>query len=212
MHCDEFNRYLDDYLDGGLEARPLQLCHMHVDSCVHCRRNVDDAQNLRASLAAYGKATTPQPETGFYDRALAKAALIGARKQRKRWVLAGFGSAIAATLMLMVVSSVFFTTDDIGQPAIPGITMALETPHTFNLIFSSADVLQDASMTVTLPLGIEIVGFAGQSEITWKTSLKQGRNILPLTLIATSPMGGELLATLQHENDNKMFRLQVSVI
>jgi hypothetical protein len=35
---------------------------------------------------------------------------------------------------------------------------------------------------------------------------------LPLTLIATSPVGGELLATLQHEDDNKIFRLQVTVI
>ena len=52
-----------------------------------------------------------------------------------------------------------------------------------------------------LPDGIEIDGFAGQRVITWRTSLKAGSNILPLTLIATSPLGGELLATLQHEDE-----------
>ena len=67
-------------------------------------------------------------------------------------------------------------------------------------------------MTVTLPDGIEIDGFAGQREITWRTSLKAGNNVLPLTLIATSPAGGELLAVLQHEEDDKIFRLQVTVI
>ena len=67
-------------------------------------------------------------------------------------------------------------------------------------------------MTVALPAGIEIDGFAGQREITWMTSLKEGRNVLPLTLVATSSFGGELLATLQHADDNKVFRLQVSVI
>ncbi len=67
-------------------------------------------------------------------------------------------------------------------------------------------------MTVRLPEGIEVDGFAGQREITWMTTLKEGRNILPLRLVATSSFGGELLATLQHEDDNKIFRLQVSVI
>jgi hypothetical protein len=67
-------------------------------------------------------------------------------------------------------------------------------------------------MTVFLPEGIEIDGFAGQREITWMTSLKAGENILPLTLIATSPSGGELLATLRHEDDDKTFRLKVAVV
>jgi hypothetical protein len=90
--------------------------------------------------------------------------------------------------------------------------MAFEQPQTFNLVFSSASALSDATMTVVLPHGIEVAGFAGQREITWMTSLKEGRNILPLTLIATSPAGGELLATLQHEDDDKTFRLKVTVI
>ena len=76
----------------------------------------------------------------------------------------------------------------------------------------SSIVVEDAPMTVTLPEGVEVKGFAGQREITWMTSLRKGDNILPLTLIATSPIGGELLATLRHENDDKTFRLQVTVI
>jgi len=63
-----------------------------------------------------------------------------------------------------------------------------------------------------LPEGVEIDGFAGQREITWLTSLREGRNVLPLTLIATAPVSGELLATLQHGDDSKTFRLKVTVI
>jgi hypothetical protein len=90
--------------------------------------------------------------------------------------------------------------------------MSLEEPRTLNLVFSSAVTLADASMTVTLPDGIELDGFAGQREVTWMTSLKAGRNILPLTLIATSPHGGDLLATLRHENNDRSFRVRVNVI
>jgi hypothetical protein len=44
------------------------------------------------------------------------------------------------------------------------------------------------------------------------TSLREGRNVLPLTLIATAPVSGELMATLRHEDDDKTFRLQVTAI
>jgi hypothetical protein len=67
-------------------------------------------------------------------------------------------------------------------------------------------------MTVVLPPGVEVAGFAGQREITWITSLTAGKNVLPLTLIATSPQGGELMATLRHEGDDRTFRVQVIVI
>ena len=114
-------------------------------------------------------------------------------------------------MALWIVSGVFFTTPEIDAPAVPSVTMALEQPQTFNLVFSSATPLDNATMTVLLPEGIEVDGFAGQREITWMTSLNEGRNILPLTLVATAPVSGELLATLQHEDDDKSFRLQVTV-
>ena len=98
------------------------------------------------------------------------------------------------------------------EAPVPSVTMALEVPQTFNLAFSSAMALEGATMTVILPEGVEVDGFAGQREITWMTSLSEGRNILPLTLIATAPVSGELLATLRHGDDDKTFRLQVTAI
>ena len=126
--------------------------------------------------------------------------------------MTGFGGAVAAATALWIVSSVFLTTPDITEPSIPSVTMTLEQPRTLNLVFASAVALENATMTVLLPEGVEVEGFAGQREITWMTSLDEGRNILPLTLIATSPVGGEILATLRHEDDDKTFRLQVSII
>jgi len=167
---------------------------------------------LQQRLADYGQATMPRPDATFYHRAIARAVTAGNRQHRNRWILTGFGGAVAAMFMAWVVSGVYFAAEEIDAGAIPSVTMALETPQTFNLVFSSASALRDATMTVTLPEGIELEGFAGQREITWITSLTDGRNILPLTLIATSPLGGELLATLQHENNDKLFRLQVIVI
>lgn len=212
MNCDQVTEILDDYLDGMASSDERRAVEQHVQDCAACQALVGGHRELLTRLARFGETSCPEPANGFYDRALARAAQAGAKRQRNRWVMTGFGGAVAASLMIWVVSSVLFLSPEPDQPAIPTVTMALESPQTFNLVFSSATALTDASMTVSLPDGIEVQGFSGQREITWMTSLREGRNILPLTLIATSPVGGELLATLQHGNDDKMFRLQVSVI
>ena len=119
---------------------------------------------------------------------------------------------MGASVSTSMVGGMFLKTPEIAQLAIPAIAMTLEEPRTVNLVFSSATALANATMTVVLPQGLEVVGFAGQQEITWMTSLTEGKNILPLTLIATSPQGGELMATLRHEDDDKTFRVQVTII
>ena len=147
------------------------------------------------------------------DRALARATHEGTRRQRTRWILTGFGSAVAAGLVLWLVAGFFLDAPRLPQPAgdIPGVAMTLEEPRTVNLVFASKTALEAATLTVTLPDGIELAGFPGQREIRWKTSLAEGRNLLPLELIALTPAGGEVLARLEHDNRKRTFRLRIEV-
>jgi len=155
----------------------------------------------------------PQAEAGFYDRALVRAVHRGSRRQRNRWLLAGFGSAVAAGLAIWMITAMLMTAPQLpdAEPAIPGVTIAMEQERTVRLVFSSAEALDSATLTVSLPDGIELAGFPGQREITWETSLQEGRNLLPLTLIALTPAGGEVLARLEHKDRNRTFRLRVDV-
>lgn len=212
MTCKLIANKLDEYFDGGLTASEKTELDTHISTCAVCEKAHNDELNLRQMLKDYGESTMPQADAAFYDRALLTAAQQGTLRQRKRWVMTGFGGAVAAAMALWIVSGVFFSAPQINEPALPTVTMALEKPQTFNLVFSSATALEAATMTVVLPEGVEVQGFAGQRQITWMTSLKEGRNILPLTLIATSPVGGQLMATLKHQDDDKTFRLQVKVI
>jgi hypothetical protein len=98
-----------------------------------------------------------------------------------------------------------------ADAGIPGVTIAMEQPRTVNLVFASAQALDSATLTVTLPDGVELDGFPGQREVTWETSLDEGRNLLPLTLIALTPVGGELLARLEHDDRDRTFRLRLDV-
>ena len=167
-------------------------------------------QEIQALLKDY---PMPEATTAFYDQALVRATHEGTRRQRNRWLMTGFGGALAAGLALWLIGGFFLTTPNLPatDPNIPGITMTLEEPRTVNLVFASATDLESATLTVTLPDGIELAGFPGQREIAWQTSLKQGKNFLPLEHIAVSPVGGEVLARLEHDDRDRTFRLRVEV-
>ena len=155
----------------------------------------------------------PEAQAGFFDEAMVQAAQAGARRTRNRWLMTGFGSAIAAGLAIWILSGVFMSSPTLVAPdiEIPGVTIALEQQQTVNLVFASAAKLDSATLTVILPEGIELSGFPGQREISWETSLDAGKNRLPLKLIALTPTGGELLARLEHNDRDREFRLRVDV-
>lgn len=210
MNCDYTERNLDDYVDGRVAEGQREAIANHVVSCESCAALVAREQEFRGLLRDY---PAPQAAAGFYDRALVRAAGHSSRRQRNRWLLTGFGSAIAAGLAIWVISGVLLTAPnpaDTGS-TIPGVTVALEVPRTVNLVFASATSLESAMLTVSLPEGIELAGFPGQREISWETSLNEGRNLLPLKLIALTPAGGELLARLEHKDRNRTFRLHIDV-
>ena len=212
MDCKQTDEMLDDLLDGALTDAEAGSLNAHAATCVACGELIERERALRQRLRRYGDLTMPTPDTTFFDDALVTAARSGTARQRNRWLLTGFGGAIAAGLALWIVAGVLLQAPQIDTPAVPAVTMALEEPRTVNLVFSSAEALDNAVLAVSLPHGVEIEGFAGQREITWETSLEEGKNILPLTLIATTSQGGELLATLTHGGDDKRFRVLVTVI
>lgn len=152
-----------------------------------------------------------EAHTGFYDQALMRATHEGSRRQRNRWLMTGFGSAVAAGLVLAYVSGVFLAAPTDPETDIPGVTMTLAEPQTVNLVFSSNEALDNATLTVSLPDGVELAGFPGQREISWVTSLSVGKNLLPLKLIALTPTGGVVLARLEHDDRNRTFRLRIQI-
>jgi hypothetical protein len=172
--------------------------------------NLDEERQLLDLLKDY---PMPEAAAGFYDQALVRAVHKGSRRQRNRWLMTGFGSAVAAGIVLAFVSGVFFDTPDVPQldSNIPGVTMALAEPQTVNLVFSSTEALDGATLTVSLPDGVELAGFPGQREISWTTNLSVGKNLLPLNLIALTPVGGVVLARLEHDHRDRTFRLRVQI-
>ena len=91
------------------------------------------------------------------------------------------------------------------------MTMAMYETRTVNLVFSSSTELQGARLIVDLPPGVELEGKEGAQQLRYRTTLQQGKNVLPLRLVAVRGAGGELVARLEHKDKKKTFRLKVDV-
>ena len=200
-------------MDQALDPESMEFLENHISACETCQQIIEREHKLRRALIEYGDSSVSTPTASYFDETLITAARKGRKQQQKRSWLTGFGSAVAAGIAIWIVSGVWLSApiDGSVDSEIPTVTMALEEPRTVNLVFSTAINLDDATLTVLLPEGIEIAGFEGQREITWMTSLREGKNVLPLQLIATLPTSGELLATLRHGDDDRTFRLRVNV-
>ncbi|HNP37095.1 MAG TPA: hypothetical protein PKK10_14685 [Woeseiaceae bacterium] len=173
--------------------------------------NPQDEQ-LGRRLSAY---QPPPPARGFYESAVQRALVARQQKKdRRRHLLGGLfgglGVAAAAGLVAFLVGPMIAGVDD-DSSELPEVTIALAEAQTVRLVFSSTEALVDATLTVSLPPGVELQGFPGQREVSWETSLAAGQNVLPLRLLAVGPTGGELLAHLEHDSRDKSFSLRISV-
>jgi anti-sigma factor RsiW len=211
MRCLELHDTLDDYIDGRLPAGDVAALDEHVRECSNCQRLTTRERELRDLLQSYGESAVPQPDTAFFDAALRRAASEGRVEARNRWLMTGFAGVIAATVAIWITSGTLLTSP---APAVQmaEISMTLEQPRTVNLVFSAENELRDATLTLLLPAGVELAGFAGRQQVSWRTDLNKGRNVLPLTLIGHSQVEGELQAVLKHKDDDREFRVRVRVI
>lgn len=209
MPCNELSRQLDDFMDGALTARASEALTRHVESCADCQAVHAAERSLRSSLA---RLPVDAPSPDYYERALAFA-----RRQRRRndpRRSSRFGSfALAAVATMVIAIGVATLSDRIAPSAsIPEVTIALEAESSVNLVFSTATALADATVSLELPDGIEVVGHPGKRELAWTTDLRPGKNALRLPLVARIAVNDELIARVRHDGEESEFRMRVRVI
>jgi hypothetical protein len=201
MDCRCFALQVDDWLDGRLNVAERQSMQSHVESCPGCRRGYGAAGALRAALR-----TLPAPalRPGFAERALAKAA--AAPRTGRQAVL---GMALAASVVLgLGVAAILFA---VRPEPVQTLVLTERQPESVRLMFNADKPLSGATLSLTLPENVEIVGYGERRELTWQADLGAGGNLLRLPLIAHGPAGGELVARLTLGASSRTFRLKIKV-
>jgi anti-sigma factor RsiW len=206
MACHYIDEQLDQYLDAELTAESRAAFEAHAAACEDCRERLAHAERLQRTLAAL---LVPGPTPRFFERAMARAA-TGPRVSHK-WV--GWAVGLAAAIALLAIAPL------LERPALgpaPGglseVALTLNETRTVNLVFAAAEELEHVSLSVDLPAGVELARYPGLRRVSWTTQLKAGKNVLPLTLVASDGVGGELVATLRHDATQKTFRVAIAVM
>jgi anti-sigma factor RsiW len=200
MDCRCFALQVDDWLDGRLNVAERQSMQSHVENCPGCSRGYADARELRAQMRALA---APALRAEFAERALLKA---GAAR-RGRWALPPM--ALAASLVLGVgVAAILFA---LRPEPVHTVILTVQQPESVRLMFNADKPLSGATLSLTLPENVEIVGYGERRELTWQADLGAGGNVLRLPLIAHGPAGGELVARLTLGASSRTFRLKIKI-
>ncbi len=210
MLCNQVEKNIDDYLDGYIGDDVAAQIALHVQNCSMCLRELEATQAIRNSLA---EMPAIAPAEDFFERAVTHAARLGdaaSTRQRVR-----FSGAIAAAFALILGTSVMFERLDSSTPAafaeLPEVVLARDTVTPIKLVFTSPSALVGARLSLQLPVGVELAGYNGRSDLSWSTDLEPGKNVLRLPLVGHMPASDQLVAKLEHPDGTKTFRLLVTV-
>lgn len=210
MTCRQIETQLDEYLDGMLEGRAKADLERHTSECNDCARTLARATALKEKLTLL---PVEGPAVGFFDEALRRAADSQQTAKPKASVAGWYTGAIAAGIAaIAMVGLLVNPVEPVTPPqGVAQLAMAIEETRTINLVFASEEALEQVSLTVELPAGVELANYPGQDRVLWSTRLQPGNNVLPLDLVALGGTGGELVATMRRDGKEKVFRVNIAV-
>jgi hypothetical protein len=206
MSCETTTQYLNDFLDGSLDGLKVQDIQSHMQKCEACRRLVEREQGLRAALRDL---PVPELRPDFVRSTLAKARQGHERRARRRLAMRG---AIAAGFALFVVANLLVTSPVKNPVEVARITLEKDQIHEIKLVFNSKSDVDGATFTVQLPGNVALRGFPHQQSVSWKGRLKQGKNLLVLPVMATGPVEGDLIASIENAESKKAFHLGIQMV
>jgi len=212
MNCHDIANLLDSREVLELTAAQQESVNAHLSSCASCER---EWRAVRA-LWDVSMIETPAPRPDFFTQAIRLATAAGARKEARPprqpsfWQGAGFGAAIAASLVAAVMTF-FIAPDaaDVEQRA--AITVALNEPRDVDVAITSAAALAQAQIRVVLTGGVRLAGYSNRNELSWQTDLDEGVNRLSLPIVAIDGKGGRVLVEVVHASKHQVFVVDVGV-
>jgi hypothetical protein len=149
------------------------------------------------------------PSDGFAERALRRAVTTNAEQRHRAAYYKGFGSAVAAGLMLWLAVGLFPVRDGL-QPE-QAISIAVEETRELTLAFNSVKALDNATISIHLPDNVQLVGYEDSRVLEWQANLTQGDNVLRLPLKALRAESGQLIAHIKHAQQSKTIKIRLNV-
>jgi len=209
MHCEDVQRQLDEYLENSLPASGQQAVDRHIQHCPACQRSVEQAQQM---ILALREMPVAPPRAGYERRVLGslqqQAASPARRHRLPLWFATGFATAMLAVFTVWFM----FVTPGVQQDQhVAAITLHVvpQQVRKVDLVFTSPNLIQQATMRIELPADVELEGYAARRVLEWQADIVQGKNRLSLPLIAKGKSGGVLNASISHKGKKRTFQINI---
>ncbi|MGC8120114.1 zf-HC2 domain-containing protein [Marinobacter sp. VGCF2001] len=205
MSCRSIRSQLPDYVRATLPENEAAVVREHLQRCPRCRCRCDMEDILLSRMAA--QFDVPRPAPDFESRVFRQLSSGSGRRVHMAW-----GGAVAAALALglFIGQSERWQPDEAATVAeVVDSPVAAPVERTVRLAFTAGEPLDDVTLTLNLPPHVELAGLPGQHQVRWQVSLEQGDNVLALPLRILFPGAGELVAELDAEGRQKVFRATI---
>ncbi len=207
MNCHDIHNHCDAYLDHEMSDTQKRALEAHLESCPACQDYMQQAQDIRDALT---KLQTPAMRPDFAAQAFNKV-----RRQNttaagsKRFT--GAGLALAASLALAGIVSVFIYQPHSTEPEPGAIRISMQQPKSISVVFNAREDLEQVTISIELSDNLALDGYGGKRTVSWNTPLQKGKNVLSLPIIATQSGNGTVIARLRLGDQDKTFRIHVNV-
>jgi len=209
MNCeDTYDRLVAMKNESLAELERRQLI-AHLESCEICQHTARAAAGLQI-IKDQDKHT---PAEGLFERVMQNAVqpAKGVSGGSKFWLGAGIGGALAASIMLAVMSLGLFSGPQQMPADIAEFQVSLNQARELNVAIDLERDLPGATVRIVLSGGVELDGYGNRRELSWTADLEAGVNKLTLPIVAINDLGGQLLVQVDHENRRITFRVDLKV-
>jgi len=121
------------------------------------------------------------------------------------WLGAGFGGAIAASLLLAAMSLGWLSPPAAHPTPANEFVVAIGESRDMNIAIDTDRALRGATISILLAGDVELDGFGTRRELTWNTDLQAGINKLTLPVRAVGSDGGQLVVRMTHPQSEQVY-------
>lgn len=208
MNCKTVAENMPGIVSGELNSTLLTDCEQHIHQCDDCR----DALHGGGWLAHLRERPTALTPEGLFERISSNVDRGAAAPPRQGfWLGTGFGGAIAASLLALVLTLGWIGPADQDDGAVAAFVVALGEPRSMDIAIETDKTLAGANISILLSGGVQLDGYGHRRELSWTTNLEAGVNRLSLPVLAVDPSGGQMVVRLDHPDSEQVFVVRLKI-
>lgn len=209
MNCENVADNVDLLLSGGLADAEFEACRTHAAAC----RNCADLLRAADAMQVLRHRDTGTVPADLFERTIRNVTRGSTAPSGtgRFWLGAGFGGAIAASLLMAVMSLGWLSPPAAHPPPANEFVVAIGESRDMNIAIDTDRALQGATISILLAGDVELDGFGRRRELTWNTDLQAGVNKLTLPVRAVGSDGGQLVVRMTHPQSEQVYVINLKL-